>query len=758
MKDEIHNIKPLLESVAGCFDHIYLTDTGSTDGTIEFAKSEEATRIAEAPITVKHFTWIDDFAAARNHSMEGVTEDYVMWLDLDDSLSDKEQFKMWRDNVMLLSDFWLAPYNYAFDKNGNPVCTFLRERVIKTSKKFSWKYFIHEGMIADEEVKANLVSNWTVQHRRSEEDYKKDFRRNVSMLEKKARAEDGTITLPPRLQWYYGKELHDKGMYQEAYVWLDGVCDSPALELHDRILCFEYLVRCCLQRFHAEQNHKPMHERDLRLVAKGQQLALQGIVLAPMRAEFYCLAGDCLVQQGKEVEALPMYTAASSCIKPSNQGFIFINHEAYSHVPRNAIAMIKFKLGDLDGAIFEAQACFKKFNHQSTQDILTQFLNLKNQIANHAETEKVETDDIVFSCLPGGHPYPFDEEIYETKGVGGSETALIEVARHIKELTGRRVLVFNTRESRKECISGVEYRPAQEIYEYFTKFKPDLHIAWRHNVKLTDAKTFLWSHDLTTQGAEMHSNYDKILCLSKFHESYVQIQQRIPKDKIHITRNGVNNGRFMRINNAGKDSNKIIWPSSPDRGLKEAIFIVEKARRMSLKDLELHVYYGMENLYKYGLGKLGDELKALFQQHDWIHYHGNVDQKTLAREMEEAAIWLYPADFIETYCITAVEAAMAGCYSIVREVGALRDTLKPFVEEGWAELIFSEAKTEKEQHLWAERLVSAINLKLWEKVDARNMDYSWEGVAKDFLELADLPITKTWSKAVIGESPEHSTV
>lgn len=752
MKDEISHIKTLLESVEGCFDHIYLTDTGSTDGTIEFALSEEASKIAGCPVTVRHFEWIEDFAAARNFSMKDVKEDYVMWLDLDDALSSKEQFKMWRDNVMLLNDFWLAPYNYAFDKQGNPACTFLRERVIKTARKFSWKYFIHEGMIADEPVKANLVHNWAVQHRRTEEDYKKDFERNVSMLEKRAKVEE----LPPRLQWYYGKELHDKGRFQEAYTWLDKVCDHPAIELHDRILCFEYLVRCCLQRFHQEQNHKPAHERDLRLVAKGQQLALQGIVLAPTRAEFYCLAGDCLIQQGKEVEALPMYTAASACVKPQNQGFIFINHEAYSHIPRNAMAMIKFKMGDLDGAIFEAQSCIKQFNHQSSHEILTQFLNLKNQMATHADTVKVEIDDIVFSCIPNSHPYPFDEEIYETKGVGGSETALIEVARHMKKLTGRRVIVFNTRESRKDSTSGVEYRPAQEMYEYFTKFRPDLHIAWRHNVKLTDAKTYLWCHDLMTPGAETHSVYNKILCLSKFHENYVQIQQQIPREKIHVTRNGVNASRFT--GNREKNPNKIVWPSSPDRGLKEAILIVEEARKMSLKDLELHVYYGMDNLYKYGLASLGDELKAMFHKHDWIHYHGNIDQKTLAREMESAAIWLYPADFIETYCITAVEAAMAGCYSLVREVGALRDTVKPFADKGWAELIFSEAKTEDERILWAGKLVTAIDFKLWEKVDARGMDYSWEGVAKDFIELADLPLTGGWTKAAIGESPEHSTL
>jgi len=649
MKDEIHNIRPLLESVAGCFDEIHLTDTGSTDGTIEFAQSYEASQLAKAPIFVKHFKWVDDFAAARNCSMDGVKTDYVMWMDLDDALSNKEEFILWRDQVMLLSDFWMAPYNYAFDSNGRPSCTFLRERVVKTSKKFSWEFFIHEGMMAKEPVKAEVVKNWTVDHRRTEEDYLKDYERNVSMLERRANTDEG---LPPRLQWYFGKELHDKGRFAEAYVWLNKVVDSPKLELHDRILCFEYLVRSCLQRFFKEEAHKPANERDIRLVLKAQQLALQGLVLAPMRAEFLCLVGDCIVQQGKEIEALPYYAAAANCLKPQGQGFIFVNHAAYDHIPRNAIAMIKFKIGDLDGAIYEATECFKKFNHPDTENIIKQLMELKGRISSHTDSLKIETDEIVFSCIPNSHPYPFDEEIYETKGMGGSETALIEVARRMKQLQPqRRVIVFNTRESVKICKSGVEYRPAHEMYEYFTKYKPDLHIAWRHNIKLTEAKTYLWCHDLYTPGAEGHNVYEKHLCLSPFHRDYVHIQQGIPLNKIHITRNGVTKERFAI--DAKKNENKIIWPNSPDRGLDRAILIIEKARELSGKDLELHVYYGIENLEKYGRKELADRLKAMFAERPWVKYHGNVDQHTLAREMKESVIWLYNADFIETFCITA---------------------------------------------------------------------------------------------------------
>ncbi len=736
MKDEISHIKELLASVKGCFDEIWLTDTGSTDGTIEFALSHEATEIAGAPVHVKHFEWVEDFAKARNFSMKDVKTDYVMWMDLDDAMSSKEEFILWRDNVLVLGEFWMAPYYYAFDPAGNPICTFLRERVVKTSKKFEWEFFIHEGMMAKEPVQAQVVTNWTINHRRTELDYQKDFSRNVSMLEKRSKDDEG---LPPRLQWYYGKELHDKSRFAEAYVWLNKIVDHPKLELHDRILCFEYLVRSCLQRFFIEEAHKPNHERDIRLILKAHQLALQGLVLAPSRAEFFCLIGDCLVQQGKESEALPMYTAAAACMKPrGGSTFIFVNHAAYDHVPRNAIAMIKFKIGDLDGAILAAKECMEKFSHPETKSILEQFLNLKNQITANEVTLKIETDEIVFSSIPNSHPYPFDEEIYKTKGMGGSETALIEVAKRMKKMTGRSVIVFNTRETEKLCESGVEYRPAHAMYEYFSKYKPDLHIAWRHNIKLTDAKTFLWCHDLYTPGAEVNNVYDKHICLSPFHRDYVHIQQGVPYEKIHVSRNGVNKERFAIT--AIKNENKIVWPNSPDRGLDRAILIVERAREITGKPLELHIYYGLENLVKYGRKELHDKLQAMISERPWVKYHGNVDQHTLAREMKEAVIWLYNADFIETFCITAVEAMYAGCYGIVREVGALRDIVRPFADRKWASLLFLESNTEEEREVYAQEIKSALEEKKWEQIDMREVstDYSWNFVARDFLEAAEI--------------------
>jgi len=79
VRNEAHRLGNCLESVKGLIDELVVVDTGSTDGTEEVARKYGA--------VLGHFTWCDDFAAARNHSLSLATGDWVLWLDADDLLS-----------------------------------------------------------------------------------------------------------------------------------------------------------------------------------------------------------------------------------------------------------------------------------------------------------------------------------------------------------------------------------------------------------------------------------------------------------------------------------------------------------------------------------------------------------------------------------------------------------------------------------------------------------------------------------------------
>jgi tetratricopeptide (TPR) repeat protein len=78
VRDEEQMLPRCLEAVASTVDEIVIVDTGSTDATIEIARSFGA-RVIERP-------WTGSFAEARNASFDAATGDWLLYLDADEVL------------------------------------------------------------------------------------------------------------------------------------------------------------------------------------------------------------------------------------------------------------------------------------------------------------------------------------------------------------------------------------------------------------------------------------------------------------------------------------------------------------------------------------------------------------------------------------------------------------------------------------------------------------------------------------------------
>jgi len=59
-----------------------------------------------------------------------------------------------------------------------------------------------------------------------------------------------------------------------------------------------------------------------------------------------------------------------------------------------------------------------------------------------------------------------------------------------------------------------------------------------------------------------------------------------------------------------------------------------------------------------------------------VTYHGRVGQRELAKAFLASSLWLYPTNFHETSCITAMEAQAAGVFAITSKLAALPETLR----------------------------------------------------------------------------------
>ncbi len=78
VKNESRSLEKCLSLAQKLVDEIYITDTGSTDNTVEIAEKFHA--------HISKYEWNNDFAAARNYALEQSTCDWNLILDADEYL------------------------------------------------------------------------------------------------------------------------------------------------------------------------------------------------------------------------------------------------------------------------------------------------------------------------------------------------------------------------------------------------------------------------------------------------------------------------------------------------------------------------------------------------------------------------------------------------------------------------------------------------------------------------------------------------
>ena len=110
VKNEELNLAKCLDSVKDVVDEIVICDTGSTDKTIDIARSYNA--------VLTSFMWVDDYAAARNQAIQHCSGEWILYLDADEELS-KESAEKIRDLLKnanpkhggFICDVWSKHYN-----------------------------------------------------------------------------------------------------------------------------------------------------------------------------------------------------------------------------------------------------------------------------------------------------------------------------------------------------------------------------------------------------------------------------------------------------------------------------------------------------------------------------------------------------------------------------------------------------------------------------------------------------------------------
>lgn len=181
MKNEERWIAQCLESVQGLVDEIIIVDTGSTDRSMDIAKSYGA-KVYEHP-------WEDDFSKSRNRSIDYATGDWILVLDADEVIAQSD-----KDKIIDLITHPKAPLNFLIQTN-----------YLECSETYGWMAStlkIPEAKGYPGYVESNLVRL-----------FKKDAARFQGVVHEHAEPVDGTKTL-----FWSDIRVHHYGKYSQEDV------------------------------------------------------------------------------------------------------------------------------------------------------------------------------------------------------------------------------------------------------------------------------------------------------------------------------------------------------------------------------------------------------------------------------------------------------------------------------------------------------------------------------------------------------------
>jgi glycosyltransferase involved in cell wall biosynthesis/tetratricopeptide (TPR) repeat protein len=682
-----------LESAARHFDEIVVAlDTRTTDNSRSI--------IEDAGGEVFDFEWCDDFSAARNFILDKVTAEWAIWIDADDVLEGGDLIK---EAVASLPEavggIW-CPYYYAFDDFGNCTTLFERERIVRMSVGWHWQARLHETMA----IKSGRPLPWArnsdirIIHTRG---YESRSERNFHYLNLMFDEAPDV----PRTWQYFGFQYFHMGEWEKAIEWFAKFYNDP------RVLEWD----AWQARLYTSKAYRMMED-----YGKAIGVARRCRDEKPGYMDGYLELGESYARLEMWEECI--IAMEHSLDKEMPPSFMILNPLEYTFTPPRVLGVAYAAVGDMEKAIEwtekaleirpgdesltanldywgkeqEAQQQAQSFlmlTKEMDDDDILKLAALTNGVGEYRSVKEVVVPAqmrvatrgtqplVVFMC--GNAIRPWSPLTPESQGIGGSETAVIEIAKRLQK-DGAKVLVFNDPGEEEGWYDGVGYLNFARMN---STMPCDVLVSWRRPevaLESTGAKTnWLWMHDLNKEAAFLPAHaeaYDKVFGVSEWHRDYLKMVYPFLGDKADYLHNGINLDRFPDLGFKHKQRFKVVYTSSPDRGLANLLgvwpYIVNQEPAA-----ELHIFYGWDNFDaliakgSWGAKRMKDAIMGRMEGQKGIFWRGNLPQSQLAQELSTAQVWAYPTTFTEVFCISAVEAMAAGLIPITSILGALPEVL-----------------------------------------------------------------------------------
>lgn len=587
---ELELFKKSLQSFMPFFDGLFVVVNGLSgkhDLIHKEVKKWKGTSISISPETHltpyyqnEDGTWeFVNFAAVRQISFDMVTPDYdyISWADTDDLLQGGVEIRKLA-NIAKQNDIDMVQctyyYSCIFNNDGSvkePIIFHERERLLKRGV-FKWSSWLHEVCIPIEKrandlkiiqhtYKPSKEQNLVWIHTVNLEKSAKALFRNVRILELQAKSENYK---DPRTLLYIARTFYDIGgeeklieadKYLDLYIPMSGWDEEIGVAYH----------------------YKGLIKQKLGKDAEAVNFYKKAIYTYPQAHQDYLrLADACfkvgLIEEGtiylNQVEALPEPKSKATISNPYEAKLLFVTLK-YQQAQRNGNLEEMRKYAEIRHSMVEDDL-LNSVNHTiELNKIATGIYNygiylLKNypqyaqkylenisqpfidqdfvkQIANTVPVKEWSDNEIVYYASTGSKHFEEWTPNNLEKGIGGSESAVIYLAKEWVKL-GYKVVVYCDTGNESGIYDGVEYRHYNTI-NFNDKFSTI--IFWRspHLLDLPMLKSkriFMDLHDISNMvqwTPERINKVDKVFFKSKWHRRNLP---NVPNAKAVIISNGIN--------------------------------------------------------------------------------------------------------------------------------------------------------------------------------------------------------------------------
>ena len=637
IKDSGRSIIPVLESVKPYIDHWTILDTGSTDNTTEIVRK----CMKGCPGNLYEESFVD-FSTSRNRVLElaGIRCKYTLMLD---------------DTYILTGGKKLKRFLKRANKNSYNIIIaddtreYFSCRILRMAARLRYRYKIHE--VIDTENTRNLkLENVFIYDEyspymtaRTETRYRNDIR---LLLEDLVDHPDD-----PRIIFYIAEtycRIEDYKNAEKYYILRTNLTGDP-VEIFLAYFGLGMLYNRCIK--------KPWKF--------SEEMYLSAFKAYPARSES-------LLEIAKHYHHLGIYKKTYECMKqavqiPMPQDGHPVGYMTYREEVPYLLIDSAIRIGEIE----YAKTITRKVISENPRNI-QKFHNVLYAL-DHTANPNLKPSQTPLLVIHDGHIVKYwTPKSAELVG-SGSEIMAMNLGKEFAELKYRVVLFGGFKQGNKDSqgtYDGVEYMDVSKYNEFLRDTYVDVLLVSRvsDNLVFYDniGKVFLWLHDTLPIGEAFQTHAKKfkgVLCLSEWHKQFFCEEFKFPKGLVHVTGNAIDVKRFEA--KTQKIPYKFIYSSSPDRGLDNLLEMFPRVHERYPK-AELHIF-GNEAL-------LTRETLQTIADHDYIKLHGRVSQKKISREYLSSDVWLYPTEFKETYCITALEAQVSKVLCVCTDLAGLTGT------------------------------------------------------------------------------------